>query len=58
MSLPPRPVEEHRVSMPPMPVVRPTPQPTEPFVAGKPEGLIDEDQYDIPTFLRRAPQGE
>jgi cell division protein FtsZ len=28
------------------------------LAAAKAEGLIDEDQYDIPTFLRKGPQAE
>jgi cell division protein FtsZ len=37
-----------------------TPQPSAEslIAAAKAEGLIDEDQYDIPTFLRKGPQVE
>ena len=64
MSLPPsRPVTasngESRLP-PPAAMVRATmpPQPTPEslIAAAKAEGLIDEDQYDIPTFLRKGPQ--
>jgi len=41
-----------RASLPPQPAVENV------LAAAKAEGLIDEDQYDIPTFLRKGPQAD
>jgi cell division protein FtsZ len=64
VSLSPRPSTsgyENRIAVPTQGTARslPPPPPVESLIANaKAEGLIDEDQYDIPTFLRKGPNME